>query len=141
MKFQERQLITNYKLNIKYNLKIKLQKKKSSIFYQKIKYFIKILILGLIRTLIIIIYLGYANDNIYNGYLGILIYLAAHYKISNNKNILKLLILKLTKSLKKIYLKNNKSGILDGVGSYVCFLILISNILKKITIINTYQIY
>ena len=54
--------------------------------------------------------LGYANDNIYNGYLGILIYLAAHYKISNNKNILKIINSKINEIFKKkIYLKNNKS--------------------------------
>ena len=133
MKFQER--IINYKLQIKHKIQFKdktLEKKifnilsKNQIFYKNSYSWINKNFNHELSDL------GYANDNIYNGYLGILIYLAAHYKISNNKNILKIINSKINEIFKKkIYLKNNKSGILDGVGSYVYFLILISNILNK----------
>ena len=133
IKFQER--IINYKLQI--NNKVKFKRKttekkilqtliKNQIFYKNSYCWINKNFNHKLSDL------GYANDNFYNGNFGILTYLAGYFKYSNDQNIIEIVNSKINEIFKKkTYLDVNKTGILDGVGSYIYFLILISNLLNK----------
>lgn len=133
LEFQER--IINYKLQIKKKVKFKketLEKKilltlmKNQIFYKNSYSWINKNFNHKLSDL------GYTNDNFYNGNFGILIYLAAYFKHTNDQNIIEIINSKINEIFKKkTYLNVDKTGILDGVGSYIYFLILISNLLKK----------
>jgi type 2 lantibiotic biosynthesis protein LanM len=133
LEFQER--IINYKMQIRKQIKYKkktIEEKildtllKNQIFYKNSYSWINKNFNHKLSDL------GCASDNFYNGNLGILIYLAGYYKYTHNQSLIKIIDNKIKEIFqKKSYLNVNKTGILDGVGSYIYFLILISNLLNK----------
>lgn len=71
--------------------------------------------------------LSYTQNNIYNGSFGILIFLSSLYKYSRSSFLIKIIKLKIN----EIFFSNKlikNTGILDGIGSYIYSILLISKI-------------